>query len=385
MQIPSSYSDRARAAFQALQTGKPAEAKALFDAEVDAGTTDVTLLMGLAMAHRDMNEPDLAIGVLDRLLAVEPRHFLGLMMRADAALAAGRKREAASYYNAAVSVAPPAERQAPHVRGHVERARQVASGLVSDYESYLRDTLVAQGFDVAAEAPGHASQAVDILFGRRQIYVQQPEQFFYPGLPQRQFYERAEFEWAAALEAETGAIAEEARAVLALDDAFQPYQHANVTGPRTRHSKLYNSPDWSAAYLIHSGEVNDAVAQHCPTAMGALEQVPLCDVPGKNPTVLFSLLRPGTHIEPHHGLVNTRLIVHLPLIVPAGCTLRVGNERREWREGELMIFDDSIEHEAHNPTDALRVVLLFDIWRPELTDRDRQFVRATFQAIEAYQ
>ena len=63
---------------------------------------------------------------------------------------------------------------------------------------------------------------------------------------------------------------------------------------------------------------------------------------------LFSILAAGTHIPPHHGMLNTRLIVHIPLIVPAGCRLRVGNEVREVRAGEPLIFDDTIEHEAWN-------------------------------------
>jgi aspartyl/asparaginyl beta-hydroxylase (cupin superfamily) len=75
---------------------------------------------------------------------------------------------------------------------------------------------------------------------------------------------------------------------------------------------------------------------------------------------------------------NSRLICHLPLIVPPKCAFRVGNEVREWREGELLIFDDTIEHEAWNDSERDRVVLIFDIWRPELSERERQEVAALF-------
>ena len=104
--------------------------------------------------------------------------------------------------------------------------------------------------------------------------------------------------------------------------------------------------------------------------MSALQQVPLCTIAGRTPSVLFSLLRPGTRIRPHHGFTNARLICHLPLIVPSDRALRVGNETRAWREGELFIFDDSIEHAAWNLSKELRVVLLFDVWRPELSDKE---------------
>ena len=68
-------------------------------------------------------------------------------------------------------------------------------------------------------------------------------------------------------------------------------------------------------------------------------------------------------------MLNSRVICHLPLIVPKGCWLRVGNDTREWEEGKLLIFDDSIEHEARNPTGEFRIILLFDVWRPELQRR----------------
>jgi aspartyl/asparaginyl beta-hydroxylase (cupin superfamily) len=107
-------------------------------------------------------------------------------------------------------------------------------------------------------------------------------------------------------------------------------------------------------------------------------------IKGRTPSVLFSLLRPGAAIPPHHGFVNTRLICHLPLIVPDGCAFRVGNDTRPWREGQAWAFDDTIEHEAWNRSDQTRVILLFDIWRPELTGEERAQVAAMFEAIDDY-
>jgi len=83
-------------------------------------------------------------------------------------------------------------------------------------------------------------------------------------------------------------------------------------------------------------------------------------------------------------MINARLICHLPLIVPAGCGFRVGNEVREWRQGEMWAFDDTIEHEAWNNSDEWRVILLFEIWRPELTDEERELVAAMLEAVDTY-
>jgi aspartyl/asparaginyl beta-hydroxylase (cupin superfamily) len=94
------------------------------------------------------------------------------------------------------------------------------------------------------------------------------------------------------------------------------------------------------------------------------------------PNAMFSALAPRTRIPPHTGDTNARLVVHLPLVVPPGCRYRVGFEQREWTVGEVLVFDDSIEHEAHNDGDALRVVLIFDIWNPLLSAGERDVVRA---------
>ena len=85
-----------------------------------------------------------------------------------------------------------------------------------------------------------------------------------------------------------------------------------------------------------------------------------------------------------NGFVNTRLICHLPLIVPASCGLRVGNETRTPIEGKAWLFDDTMEHEAWNDSDQTRVILLFEIWRPELTAEERRLVSAMFEAIDAH-
>ena len=90
--------------------------------------------------------------------------------------------------------------------------------------------------------------------------------------------------------------------------------------------------------------------------------------------------RPVRGDPAHVGVDNTRLVCHLPLVVPPGCWFRVGAETREWREGEAFAFDDTIEHEAMNPTDVLRIVLIFDVWHPGLAEAERAAVAATIAA-----
>lgn len=86
----------------------------------------------------------------------------------------------------------------------------------------------------------------------------------------------------------------------------------------------------------------------------------------------FSVMQPNTHVWPHCGPTNCRLRAHLGLVVPLGTELRVGDERRSWQEGKVFVFDDSFEHEVwHNGT-SMRLVLIVDVWHPELTERERR-------------
>jgi aspartyl/asparaginyl beta-hydroxylase (cupin superfamily) len=148
---------------------------------------------------------------------------------------------------------------------------------------------------------------------------------------------------------------------------------------------MLGDPGWSAFYLWQAGAPVPENAARCPATMAALDDAPLCRIPARTPSVLFSLLRPGAHIPPHHGFTNARYICHLPLIVPEGCGMRVGGETRPWIEGQACVFDDSIEHEAWNRNaDQLRVVLIFDIWRPELTEAERKMVGAVLEAVDSY-
>jgi len=226
-------------------------------------------------------------------------------------------------------------------------------------------------------------QSLDILVGRRKIHFQEPRQFFFAELPQIQFYPREQFAWLDRVEAATDEIRDELKAVMRDARAFAPYVQTVPGRPKPPESAMLDNPAWSAFYLWKDGMLVAENAARCPRTLAALEGVPLNRLPQRSPSILFSLLKPHTRIPPHNGLVNTRLICHLPLIVPAGCRFRVGNETRSWEEGKAWVFDDSIDHEAWNDSDQTRVILLFEIWRPELSERERDLVQALFAALDA--
>jgi len=117
-----------------------------------------------------------------------------------------------------------------------------------------------------------------------------------------------------------------------------------------------------------------------------LKLSPQPDIKSQAPVALFSKLAGGARIPAHFGLLNTRLICHLPIIVPEDCGgLRIGNETRSWEEGKMLLFDDSIEHEAWNKSKEDRVVLMFEIWRPEISTEEREQITSMLAAVKEFQ
>lgn len=119
---------------------------------------------------------------------------------------------------------------------------------------------------------------------------------------------------------------------------------------------------WDVYGLYHDGLPILENAVFCPATMALLKTVPGLTMAG------FSRLAPGTRIAPHVGYTNAVLRLHLGLIVPDGCRLRVGEQTRNWTEGRCFVFDDTVEHEAWNLGGYDRLVLLADFLKiPEAT------------------
>jgi len=166
---------------------------------------------------------------------------------------------------------------------------------------------------------------------------------------------------------------------------FSPYVKSGDARLGQNNQGLYDNDKWSALFLWDYGRLVTENAALFPQTLKALEAAPIPFIAGQAPMALFSKLAPETRIPAHNGLLNARLICHLPIIVPENCgALRVGNEARSWVEGEMLIFDDSIEHEAWNQSKKERVILLFEVWRPEIDEAERELITTVLQAAAEY-
>ncbi|MEA3066252.1 MAG: hypothetical protein QOJ27_2713, partial [Sphingomonadales bacterium] len=378
MQLSNEEAERlVREAVDALRQGRPDEARGRLDTVTATGRANAQIWLLLATAcraQRDSRAEELA---LDQVLELEPRAIRALIMKADCRATVADYRIAASLYRKAGKIAaseplPPGQSLPPDLAAELRRAETAAAQLDSRFAAHLEASLTAQGLP-----PENRSyrfrQSLGIMADRSKIFLQQPTGYYFPELPHIQFYDRADFDWAPSIEAATDVIRQELLAVMetGIGD-FQPYIRPEPNQPRTH--PLFNKSEWSALFFVENGRLKEETIERCPETWKAVQAAPLPRIDGWEPTVMFSLLRAGTLIPAHTGTHNTRLICHLPLIVPPDCGFRVGNQLREWEEGKLLIFDDTIEHEAWNHSQEDRVVLIFGVWRPELSEQERREV-----------
>jgi aspartyl/asparaginyl beta-hydroxylase (cupin superfamily) len=364
---------------RAAVAGDLQRAQSLLTEAAELETNDPALLLKLAGVQRAGGRPDLALDSVHRSLAIDPRDFTALLMRASLLDRLGDP-EAPEAWAHAIAQRPEGELP-PGLAQVVAQGEQRVAKWQGDRDKKLRAAMDAAERDADDELRGRFDRYRSNILRRTRVYHSEPTHFHYPGLVEREFYPRRLFPWIEALEAAADEIAAEFQSVMTAERAeLVPYIQYPEHQPLDQWRALNKSRDWTAIHLLQNGERVDANARHCPRT---LELLASCDQPrvrGASPNAMFSLLAPNTAIPPHVGVNNARLVCHLPLIVPEGCWFRVGGETRLWKRGEVLVFDDTIEHEAMNPTDELRVVLIFDVWRPELQPVERQAIAAAIEA-----
>ncbi|WP_374603638.1 aspartyl/asparaginyl beta-hydroxylase domain-containing protein [Arenimonas sp.] len=328
-----------------------------------------------------LRERDAALAAWEAALELDP-DFLPVRLDLGMALQdAGRDRDANRHFRFALDQAAKIPRLPPALQEQLARADAALRKEKDALEKALRTAL--------ASAPGGPAggsrfdECFEILMGRAKPQLPKPGFMYFPKLPALTFFGREHFPWAAELEARTEAIAAEVRALMAQgEQGFIPYvqKAAGEVPDSDAWRTINNNPDWGVYFLYNQGERVARNCEACPVTAESLDALPLVKVRDRGPTAFFSRLRPGTHIPPHHGATNTRVIAHLPLVIPDDCGIRVGNDTRCWQPGELLVFDDTIEHEAWNRSQEARVVLIFDVWNPFLDEKERAMVTAVTEA-----
>lgn len=323
---------------------------------------------------------------IDELLQREPRNIEALVRKGELREEAGDDRAAHAFYQTALRAAIAVQPLPASMQKAARRAQQGVARGQARFQQQLERSLTEAGFPEGRRPP-RFQQSLDIMMGRAQaqLELQRPTSYYLPGLPQRRYYERSELPWSAQIEAATPAIRAELDGYLASgEDGFAPYLIDNPSRPRREFHGLVDNPAWSTLSIWEKGGPVTKLAGRFRRTLEAVVRLDIPRIGFRAPMIQFSRLAAGARIPAHNGNVNARLICHLPLIVPSGCAFHVGGERREWREGELLVFDDTVEHEAENQSTSDRIILMFDVWRPEVLPEERRAITALFDAVDSY-
>jgi aspartate beta-hydroxylase len=396
---------------QLLREGRLAEAERAYERVLERSPNDLQALNIVALAALRSGRPRRALDLLGRAIKVDDRDAPTQFHLARAHEAAGNLPAALAAYECALRLKPEFHLARLHRAAALERAGDSHAALVN-FARALKEAQHEGRWTNSATTPQalrplveHAARVVrngrhELFFGlleplaqrfgreslRRverclQIQLleepaeypdarQQPTFLYFPGLSASPYLDRSLFPWIEALEAQTGVIRDELLGVLGSDAGRErvftsdELEQQNLRG-------LAEPPSWTGYYFYRHGERREDNCAGCPQTIRALDALPLARVPAHAPEVLFSVFTPGTQLLPHRGVTNTRLVGHLPLIVPEDCALRVGGEVHAWQEGRVVVFDDTYEHEAWNRSSHTRVVLIFDLWHPGLTEVER--------------
>ena len=368
-----------------LNAGNWAGAQELLGQALREDPSYPALWLNLAAACRGLNRGDDELAALNRVLALEPRNLRALLQLGSLQEIQGRARAAAATYHTALQLVPRGIQPPLTMQAALQHARETVEANDRALETFLESRLKDLRGQFAGEPLGRFDRCLEILLRKQPIYRQQPTFMYFPNLPVIEFHERGNFPWLDSIEAATDDIRAEMLNVLAQDSAkLQPYISLPETTPLAQWRELNHSRRWSVYYLWREGVAVTENLARCPRTAEALKAWPQCDVPGYSPSAVFSILDAKTRIPPHTGVTNTRLIAHLPLVIPPGCGFRVGGKRREWQPGKAFVFDDTIEHEAWNDSDVPRAVLIFDIWSPYLSAAEREMVRKATIAVGEY-
>ena len=376
-------------AIAALQAGETRRSLELLRRGVAANPDDAVLRKNLGLACRAGGEAQAALAAFDDALRLKPDLIAAALNQGALLAELGRQDEAISAYLRAFETA--------EVTGQFLNLSAIPSGIRVLAEkgmallqearlALFRETLAPLEREHGAAALARVWRCLHGYLGLEPQAAlgpsQRPTFMSFPGLKDRAWFEREEFPWMPELERHTDAIREELLAVLAADVGFRPFIQVPKQHPGAAYwRQLNDSPSWNAFFFYRDGERHVDNHTRCPATSRALDAAPLIRVAEHSPEAFYSVLKPGAHIPPHTGVANIRLVVHLPLIVPPECGIRVGGETRGWQEGRCIAFDDTFEHEAWNKSGQTRVVLIFDVWNPYLTAAERDGMRLAIEAL----
>src|SRR5579859_4236425 len=225
-------------AMQAMAARRLADAKRLLQEGLALDSAYAPLWLNLAAVQRAENDLAGALDSVEAALKLDPLAFPALLLRGVLFDAQGKRAEAASAYSIALTRRPPLDRLDEAMRRAVERAMSLTDSFAAELAFHLDSTMRTEIGTGAAAPTRRMNQFLDHLSGRRRPYWPQPTNFFYPGLPPIEFYDREDFPWIGMVEESTDAVRDELLAVLRADTGLEPYMQRPADMPVQQWGKL---------------------------------------------------------------------------------------------------------------------------------------------------
>ncbi len=374
----------------AINRGALQDAAVLFAAAAKAAPYDPQHLLDQAFALLGDEQFDAARSVLQQTVASHPDCFNGWLMMGQVCDVLGDAGGALRAFHQAVMRAQRAGRWCDEASTPPEILDTVLQAIEQVRRG--RRELCFGSYDCVRQQHGSAAlrrvdRALTSYLKEDPITPNSPHQrprfFYFPDLPPGPYHDPLLQPFAERLLAAYPDIRTEALRTLAEDSRFEDFirlrDNVKVEDYLRGHGR---PPAWQAFFFYRHGKRYDDHHSRCPRTSEALERIDLCRIADEAPEICYSVLTPGSDILPHHGVSNVRLVMHLPLLVPPDCALNVfGGGEHHWREGELMMFDDTYRHEAWNRSNITRVVLLMDCWNPHLDPVEREAVRLLIETL----
>jgi aspartyl/asparaginyl beta-hydroxylase (cupin superfamily) len=272
--------------------------------------------------------------------------------------------------------------------GDEQLFRTMASKMRDLRSNYLKQSLRNSSNHYDLNDYFRISRALSGYLGEANVFssyaTQQPKVIYIPGLETGGFLDSQSHPIVPALKSAFRDIQAEFDEVMSDQQVLKPFMGHAGKDDLKKYVSGHKKASWDAFFFYRHGTRFDAAQQRCPRTAKVLESIDLCRIDAQSPEICFSVLQPGSRIEPHFGVTNARVVVHLPLRVPNGCYLELTDLGRHfWKEGEPMVFDDTFQHSAYNPSDKPRGILLMDAWHPNLSLVERDMFTKLIKAISA--
>jgi hypothetical protein len=183
---------------------------------------------------------------------------------------------------------------------------------------------------------------------------------YYPDLPTQPEYEASDFSWTGELRGAFESISAELDRCRSMRRGFEPVFPTYASGGR-----------WASLWFMLYGARYE---QNCAAFPRTMEAV--AAIPRQAGWAAVSVLEPGAHIRPHCGVTNAKLRLHYALRADPGSCLRVADRQYEWAANEILIFDDSFEHEVWVGGASPRFVLIVDFYHPDLSPQEVSYLES---------